>query len=294
MPEPSWSDLRVVLAIARAGTLAAAARLLRVNETTAARRLAAAEARIGAAFFARADNGMLRPTAAGEAAIAAAEQMEQAVDGLLTTVTEARSAIAGTVRLTAVPILVSHVLIPALRDLADRHPALHLELIAEPRDLSLSRREADMALRLARPAADAGAAILARRVGLLRYAAYVAAGVAEDTAEHLPWIGYEPGMSALPQARWIAARQADSPAPLALNDAVAILHAVAAGLGRSLLPCAIADRDAALRRHAPRGLPEPPTRELWLLTHPDQRPLARIAAVRDWLERSLVAAGIAG
>jgi DNA-binding transcriptional LysR family regulator len=292
MPDVNWNDLRVLLAISRAPTLAAAARLLNIDETTVARRLAVAETAAGTRLFQRVGGGVLRPTDAGGAAVTAAERMEQAVDTLQASVTRARSVIAGTVRLTAVPILVNYLLVPALRDLAERYPALHLELIAEPRDLSLTKREADIALRLARPADDAGAAVLTRKVGFLRYAAYVSADVDTDSALVLPWIGYETSMSALPQARWIATRQGTMGSPVALNDAATILHAVAVGLGRSLLPCVVADRHPALRRHDLPDLPEPPARELWLLTHPDQRELARIAAVQVWLEHTLGAAGV--
>jgi DNA-binding transcriptional LysR family regulator len=110
----------------------------------------------------------------------------------------------------------------------------------------------------------------------------------------LPWIGYETGMSALPQARWIAARRGARGSPVALNDAAAILHAVSAGIGRSLLPCFIADHHPALHRQDLPDLPEPPSRELWLLTHPDQRELARISAVQMWLDHTLDAAGLVG
>lgn len=292
VPELNWNDLRVLLAISRAQTLAAAARLLRVDETTVARRLGAAERAVGARLFQRSGGGALRPTDAGEAAVAAAERMEQAVDMLHAAAARARTAVAGRVRLTAVPILVDYLLVPALGDLVHRHPHLHLELIAEPRDLSLTKREADIALRLARPARDAGATVLARRVGTLRYAAYVSSDGDPMSAECLPWIGYETGMAALPQARWIATQRGAHRSPVALNDAASILRAVASGLGRSVLPCAIADRDPALRRHDMPGRLEPPTRELWLLTHPDQRKLARIAAVQGWIEQTLAAAGI--
>jgi len=78
-----------------------------------------------------------------------------------------------------------------------------------------------------------------------------------------------------------------------LNDAETILRAVAAGLGRSVLPCVIADRDPALRRLDATELPEVPARELWVLTHPDQRRLARVTAVLEWLDRTLATAGIA-
>ena len=125
--------------------------------------------------------------------------------------------------------------------------------------------------------------MLARRIGRLAYAAYAAADAAPDAA--LPWIGYEEGMAGLPPARWIAAMAGRSGgAPVALNDAEAIIQAVRAGLGRSLLPRIVGDREPGLRRIATAGLPDPPGRELWLLVHPDLRPLARIAAVIAWVE----------
>jgi DNA-binding transcriptional LysR family regulator len=292
MPALDWDDLRIVLALSRGGSLAAAARLVHVDETTVARRLAAAEAAVGAQLFERIGGRALRPTAIGEAAVAAAERVEQSVGALHDRATRAHSVAAGTVRLTAVPLLVNHLLVPALPDLAARCPGVTLELLAEPRDLSLSRREADLALRMARPAAGAGAGILARRMGLLRYAAYAPAGLDEAALRTLPWIGYEPGMAELPPARWLADRLGGHASPVALNDAEALLRAVASGLGRTVLPCAVADRLPGIARCDPPGLPPPPARELWLLAHPDQRGLARTAAVQGWLERTLVAAGI--
>ena len=291
MPDLNWNDLRVLLAVSRHGTMAAAARALRVDETTVARRLTAAEAAIGTRLFQRVGNGALRPTDAGSLALVEAERAEQAVDALRAAGSQADTVVAGTVRLTAVPILVNRVLVPALHDLAVRQPMLRLELIAEPRDLSLTRREADIALRMARPMNDAGAAVLARRIGRISFAAYAPAGTSADMAANLPWIVYEDGMSALPQARWLAAR-GGTPALLALNDAETILHAVAAGLGRSVLPCVVADRDPALHRLDLTELPEVPDRELWLLTHPEQRKLARVTAVVEWLDRTLAATGI--
>lgn len=94
-------------------------------------------------------------------------------------------------------------------------------------------------------------------------------------------------MAGLPPARWLAAASRGQSAAVALNDAEAILQAVRAGLGRSLLPSAVADREPALRRIETPGLPDPPVRELWLLVHPELRPLARIAAVLDWLGSTL-------
>src|SRR5262249_6776253 len=182
---------------------------------------------------------------------------------------------AGTVRLTTVPILANRLLIPAVPRLLARHPQIRLELIAEPRNLSLTRREADLALRLARP--ESGAGVLARRIGHLDYAVYGAVygavhgprRKAGGRAVHrLPWITYQEGQGHLPQARWIAtAAKEEGLAPLAVSDAEALVHAIQAGLGKSLLPCFAGDASAGLRRLGAPVL----RRELWLLAHREQR-----------------------
>ena len=140
-------------------------------------------------------------------------------------------------RATAVPVLVNRLLVPALPALCARYSRLRIELIAESRNVSLTRREADIALRLGRP--ESGRAVLARRIGNLAYAAY---GPRRRTPERLPWITYEEGMGHLPQARWMAASiSAEQSAPLLVSDAETIIHAIHAGLGKSLLPRFAAD-----------------------------------------------------
>ncbi len=271
-----WDHLRFVLAVARAATLAGAARRLGVDQTTVARRLAAAELLLGARLFERVE-GTLRPTAAGERAIARAARIEEEVRALGAGIDDGDATAAGVVRLTAVPILVNRLLVPALPQLRSAQPRIQLELVAEPRNLSLTRREADMALRLARP--ERGGSAVTRRLGLLGYAAYGPRGVA---ARGLPWIGYEEGQRHLPQARWLAAAaQGGPPAPLLVNDAETLVRAVQAGLGRSLLPCCIADGDERLERLGPEVAL---SREVWVLTHGDLRRHARIQAVIAWLE----------
>ena len=275
-----WSDLRYVLAVGRAGTRAGAARRLGVDQTTVARRLTVAEAALGTRLFRRVE-GVLRPTAAGEAAIARAAGVEQEVAALERGISGADSRPAGMVRLTAVPIVVNRLLMPALPAFCAGHPGLRLEVAAEPRNLDLTRREADIAVRLARP--ERGAA-LAKRIGWLDYAVY---GPRQRKAVALPWITYEEGLSHLPQARWIAAAaRAGGLAPVALNDAETILQAISAGFGRSLLPCAVADGISTLRRMD--GGPPALAREVWLLVHRELRSQARIAVTIDWLQ-SLVA-----
>lgn len=284
MHDIDWNDLRHVLALSREGSFAAAGRRLGLDPTTVARRLRAIESQMGVRLFERGAEGEMRPTQAGEVAARRAEAVEAEIGGLTMAVKGADSEISGTVRISAVPILINRVLIPAISDLAARHPGLRLELIAESRDVSLTRREADIALRLARPGEESGSRVIARRIGMLAYAAYASTGF---TAPDLPWLTYEDGMAHLPQAGWIAGvARKNGYAPVFVNDAEALLQAVLAGLGRSLLPCIVADPMAGLIS-VPAGGHAFPARELWLLTHPDLRHLARIAAVIAWIEATI-------
>ena len=278
MQDLNWNDLRYVLAAARTGTLAAAARQLGVNETTVARRIAEAERRLGARLFDRARGGVT-PTEAGSVVIAGAEQVELQVQSVEAAVSGADRAAVGTTRVTSVPILVNRVLAPALPALLDTHPLLHVELVAEPRDLSLTKRQADIALRLARPRGEPRA--LARRIGQLDYAVYTSARSGQD---RLAWITYDEAMADLPQGRWIAeraARGSEEISRVTVNDAEALIQAVRAGLGKSLLPRLVADRDSELSCLSDR--PAELSRELWLMVHPDLRDLTRIRVVMDWL-----------
>jgi len=277
-----WHDLRYVLAIARHGTLSAAARRLRVDQTTVARRLAVAERQLGARLFDRID-GRMRATRAGETTVEHAERVEAEIGRLEAAIGGADLAATGKVRLSSVPILINRVLMPRLPALIARHPGLTLELAGEARNVSLSRREADIALRQARPT---GGTALARRIGGLDYAVYAPA---KHRARSLPWITYEDELSDLPQARWIAQNvRPDDLAPMRVNDADAALAAVRAGLGRSLLPVAAAKAEPGLRT-ADGGRPVL-TRDLWLLVHPELRRLARIEAAIAWIEDAVRAA----
>lgn len=280
MQDMNWDDLRFVLAVARTGSLAGAGRRLGVNESTVARRIAKAETRLRARLFERTPGG-LEPAEAGAAIIRAAERVELEVQAAEKAATGMDDLAAGPVRVTSVPVIVNHVLAPALPELLDRHPLLRVELNADARALSLTRREADIALRLARPHGESRA--IARRVGRLDYAVY---GSSSEGAEASPWITYDDSMADLPQARWIAARLSaggGAAAPVAVGDAETILHCVKAGLGKSLLPVAIGEGQAGLVR-LEEG-PAFPSREIWLLIHPDLRDLVRIRVVVDWLAR---------
>src|SRR5262249_26966627 len=151
----------------------------------------------------------------------------------------------GTVRLTAVPILINRLLLPELKELRNAHPDMRVELIADSRNLSLTKRDADLALRLAPPNKEHGG--IARRIAQVHYAVYGPLD-ADETA--LPWIAYDDSMLALPHAAWLhQTLRADGRAPgLVVNDAELALHAIKAGLGKSLLPAAVGQGEPGLSR----------------------------------------------
>jgi DNA-binding transcriptional LysR family regulator len=272
-----WDDLRYVLAIGRAGSMAGAGRRLTVDQTTVTRRLRAIEGVLGCRLFERVD-GALRPTPMGEATIARAAEIEAHVECLKEGVAGGDAAPVGVVRVTAVPIIANRILIPAMPAFVAEYPAIRLELNAEARNVSLVRHEADIALRLSRP--EQAGASLTKRIGQLEYAVYGARGRSPD---RLPWIGYHDGLSHLPQARWIAAASTEGPrATLSVGDAESLLAAIRAGLGKSLLPCKVAEQEKRLERVNP--FEAVLSREIWLLTHRKLRRHGRIVAVIGWLE----------
>ncbi|MEM7294587.1 MAG: LysR family transcriptional regulator [Pseudomonadota bacterium] len=277
MQDIEWGDLRFVLSVARNLSFAAAARILQVNETTVARRIARIEKTLQARMFERA-TGRAIPTPAGQQVVDCAEKIESLIDQSQGRIAGRDSEAVGQVRLTAVPQLINRVLVPQLTTLSDRHPGLHLALIASHRNLSLTQREADIALRLARPSNDAR--MLTRKLGVIHYSVYARK---ERASSRLRWIGFDENMVELPHAHWInkqCERENEIPV-LVLNDAQAVYEAVLSGVGKSLLPDIVAQGNSVLVRV---GDAPVLSRELWMMVHPRLRHLGRVNAVIQWLE----------
>jgi DNA-binding transcriptional LysR family regulator len=279
MQGTDWDDLRFVLAVGRTQSYAGAARQLRVNESTVARRVARFERRLSAMLFER-SNGVLQPTEAGTETMRRAERVELEIQAAESGLSGVNDRAAGTVRVTAACLFTNHIIAPALPPLLEDNPHLRIELVADGRDLSLINREADVAIRLARPETEFRS--IAKRIGKLSYGAYISAA-----HEHgqLPWIAYDDRLSDLPQARWISeqmARDNADKSQVMINDAETLLRCLKLGLGKSVLPTIVGDKEPDLVR-VERGVP-PMTREIWLMVHPELRELTRIRVVMDWLE----------
>lgn len=280
MQPPSWDDLRLLLAVVRGGSFARAAQHLGVDDTTVSRRLRALERVARRPLVRRGADGRIAATSLGADLAERAERMEGALRDLDADA-DAAGGPTGTVRLTATPVIANRVLVPALADLATHAPGVTVELVPEARDLSLTRREADLALRLARPTTG-GTRVLARRIATLSYGGYVSAAMDPDAEARLGWITCDESLAHLPHARWLTrAARGEGAARLVVRDAETMIEAAAHGLGRALLPRVIAMRDERLRPVA--RLPrDGPVRELWLLVHRDQADLASVRAVAEW------------
>lgn len=283
MQPRNWADLSYLVALARAGRLALASERLKVDATTISRRIAVLEKTLGARLLER-NEGRFALTAAGRKVVLRAERVEFEIDEIKREVAGIDTKVSGLVRVTAPPWIVSHVLLPSLSKLQQKHQNLTLELIAESRNLDVARRDADIAVRMSRPVKEQHA--VARRLTALDFAVYGPAGA---NSRNLPWISFESGMSGLPQSLWIADAMKGDKATrpvLLVNDSAIALHAIAAGIGKTILPCILGDAAPGVARMS--GRRPILSRDIWLMTHPELRSLSRVRVVQDWLESVLV------
>lgn len=277
---PHWEDLLTLAVLVRTGSYSAAARDLGLTHATIARRLQRLEARLGSTVLARRDNG-LQLTDAGQATLAAAQQMESIAAALERTLAAQPEGLSGRVRLTTTEALGSYFWLPLLLDLQRRQPGIELELSLDNRNLSLSRRKADLAIRLARPQEEG---LVARRLASLGYALYIRADhpyLHSGGGLHgaLPLCRYDESLADLPESRWVTEQLPAARSVLKVNSALALQQAVVAGFGAALLPCFLAS-DPALRRLTPEVLL---SRELWLAYPTEYREVPRFRVVIDWL-----------
>lgn len=283
----AWDDLLTVLAIGRSGSLAGAARELRVNHSTMFRRIAAIEEKIGVRLFERSRGGYA-PTAAGEAVVRLALRIDEDVVDLERQLAGEDLRPSGTLRVTTTETLLPWV-VPICAEFERGFPEIVIELASGSSLLNLSRRDADVAIR---PSAAPPENLFGRRIATIAFAVYggpdYLAGIdaAKPWAEH-DWVGLDDSLSHLRAYGWIAENVPRHRVRLSASSLAGVLHAVEAGIGLGLLPCYMAaGRDRLARVSA--NVPEPET-DLWLLVHKDLRRVARVRAFTDFAYERLTA-----
>jgi molybdate transport repressor ModE-like protein len=272
-------DLRLLTAVAQAGSLSAAARRLQMNHSSAWRRLGTLEARLGVRLFDR-DRTGYSATPAGEEAVVASQRLLSELDALERRLSGQDVRPSGVVRVTTTETLLS-LLAPVLAALRSSHPGIVIELSTVNAFLTLNRREADIAVR---PAPKASEGLVARKMGTIATSVYGAPAYLKGRNADplsLNWLVPDDTLSHLGSARWIARNVEPEQIVHRASSLNALAIMARTGVGVAPLPCFIGDCDKDLMRMIP-PVPEMAT-NLWLLTHPDLRRTSRIRVVLDAL-----------
>ncbi|WP_299687229.1 LysR family transcriptional regulator [uncultured Tateyamaria sp.] len=277
-----WGDLRFVLETVRHGGLSGAARELGVNHATVARRIAAAEAALGAPLFDRRPTGYV-PTEAGQDAARAAAVFETEHATLSRAIAAREDSLSGPLTVTAPQLMIQAVLAPIFGDFVKQYPGIALTVLGANATLNLAHREADVAIRIAN---DPDPDLVGRRVASQSSAVYAhrdyVAEVVAKGATGLDWLRFvhwerppKPVMEAYP----------DTSVVMYLDDMVAMIGAVRAGLGATRMACFLGDTDPDLARIP--GLALMPYPSVWVLTHADLRHVPRIATFSRFVSDAL-------
>lgn len=273
-----WEDIRHFLAVAQHGSLSGAARSLKVDHATVSRRLATLETALAVRLVDRLPR-CCRLTAIGEKVFEQAREMEAGAHGIARLARAAQAPLASRVTLSAPPVLVAHLLAGQLARFRAEHPDILLSLSAAGQQISLSRREADVAVRLVRPNE---ASNVARKIGTMAFGLYAHRTYAYLAApEHWQFIAFDQSYADMPQQQWLLGIAGDRPVACELNHISEHLIAVQAGIGVAGLPCFVGDRDRDLVRVG-EGVPSF-EREIWLVVHRDLRDNLAIRAVLDFI-----------
>jgi DNA-binding transcriptional LysR family regulator len=275
-----WDDVRFFLAVARSGSLSAAARSLGVGHVTVGRRIAALETRLGATLLSRTPDGFAI-TSAGDAVLRQCMAMEDAALDLERIAAGRDSLLTGQVRVTTTEALAYQLVAPAIAGLRQAHPGLEVVLSIGVRSLDIARRDADLAVRFARPAASN---LACRKLGEVGFTLYASEAYLERWGR--PLRGH--GLAGFDLISFSGAPTATSPffldeslkgarSGLRCDSPHVQLGAAVAGVGIAELACFLGDGAPGLVRVWP---DEPPARRaVWLIVHEDMRRSARVRAV---------------
>jgi DNA-binding transcriptional LysR family regulator len=280
---PNWDDFRHFLAVARAGTLAGAARDLKVEHTTVGRRLAALERALGTRLFTRSPDGFAL-TRAGQDILPLADEMLEKVDGILRRVSGEDERVTGTVRVTTSESL-SGYLVRHFAEFRLRHPELMVEVLSGNRAFDLMRGEADLAVRVR---LDSEPDLIARKIAVAAWALYASPTYLERKgAPKGPGdlagadvIGFDASLASVPGAVWIAEHGKAARFVMRANSIVAAMNATLVGMGIGALPCFAADGEPGLKKLGPGTIGE---RDVFVVVHPDLARVARVRVVMDFV-----------
>ncbi|MDO9367672.1 MAG: LysR family transcriptional regulator [Sphingopyxis sp.] len=285
-----WNDLKAFLAVAESGSTLSAAQALRVSQTTVARRVAALEDATGLNLFERRQAGYAL-TPVGEAMLASAVAVRDAADRFGEAAGARSRDAGGTVSLTTMEIFAVTILPPILRDLRAAHPGIHIHLDTADESRDLAAGAADIAIRSSKQ--PTGAGLVGRRIADNPWTVYCSRDYAglhgiphsrEELATH-PFIGGGGGVWE-PYLAWLKLHGLETSVVMKYDTGTGLLAGVRSGMGLTILPAFIADREPDLIRCIPPKNED--TTGLWLLTHERLRHVPRVRLVLDFMAAELV------
>jgi DNA-binding transcriptional LysR family regulator len=279
MDAMDWGDVKVFLAVARAGSLGGAARQTGQSQPTMGRRLRVLEHAVGHSLFQRGSGGFVL-TAEGSAVLAHAERMEEEALGFQRQLAGQEQQLEGLVRVSSLDWFGVRMLAPVFAEFARLHPRVGIELVTDTRLMDLARREADLVLRI-RP--FDGAEVVQRKLMHVDYRLYAATGTTPpppgSDGEGLALVTLDLAYRDLPDVVWLRRRFPKAHVAFASNSRDAQAALCAAGVGLAVLPAPVGDATPGLQ--AIETDEAPPGRDIWLGFHRDLRRLARLRALVD-------------
>lgn len=273
-----WSDLRIFLAIARTGTLGAAARQLGQTQPTMGRRLRALEEAVGQTLFQRTSDGFIL-TDEGAAVLGHAERIEEEALAFERQLAGQGRQLDGLLRVSSSDWFGAHVLTPIFAAFTQSHSQVTIELVTDQRLFSLARREADMVFRI-RPFDEPE--IIQRKLMRIDYALYAADARVQPIAGDgtgLSLVTMDTGFADLPDAVWLRRLLPHAQIAFRSNNRDVQAQACRAGAGLAVLPRPLGDNITGLHRIELGE--QPPGRDVWVGYHRDLRQLARLRALLD-------------
>lgn len=279
-----WSDVRVFLAIAREGTLGAAARKLALTQPTIGRRLNTLETAVGHKLFQRTAEGFVLSDE-GSSMLGHAERMEEEALAIQRQLAGHAHQLEGGLKITSSDWFGTHVLAPVLADFAIQQPRITVELITEARFLSLSRREADLAFRIS-PFKEPD--VVSRKLLHMQYGVYARKGTkqpAPGDGRNVSLITLETGFTGMPDDSWLQTILPKAHVVFRSNSRDVQARMCEQGIGISVLPVVLGDKLVGVKR-LDLGK-EPPGRDTWVGYHRDLRRVARLRALLDMVIEKL-------
>ena len=280
-----WGDLRIFLAVARAGSALAAAHDLGINQSTVSRRIQALEHALDLTLFDRQNRGHTL-TEHGKALLVSAQQVANSIADVQSAAERLRRVMSGVVRVTAPEAIANAFIIPIAAEFQQLHPEVRVEQVAADARLDIVHGEADVAFRASSHPDDPR--LVARRLPDVAWSVYCSKNYAKahgypsdigKLAQH-PIIEIEGAMRALPGYQWFISH-ADTARTVSRSNTVPNMNAVLrSGLGVGMLPCFVGDAEPDLIRCF-----DPPPElcgECWLLTSQEARTSPQVRAFIDF------------